>query len=86
MRPSRSVIAILAFGLALPLLAQVNDTYVVPAVGDLPGANQMATPVDPRLLAEPNRLAGREPGGLRAGDLLFGRRQIVAGRRGDRPM
>jgi hypothetical protein len=40
MRPSRSVIAILAFGLALPLLAQVNDTYVVPAVGDLPGANQ----------------------------------------------
>jgi len=40
MRLSRSVIAILAFTLALPLLAQVNDTYVVPAVGDLPGANQ----------------------------------------------
>jgi hypothetical protein len=40
MRLSRSIISILALGLALPIIAQVNDTYVVPAVGDLAGANQ----------------------------------------------
>ena len=40
MRLSRPVVLILALGLALPLMAQVNDTYVIPAVGDLPGANQ----------------------------------------------
>jgi hypothetical protein len=40
MRLLRSVASILALGFALPLLAQVNDTYVIPAVGDLPGANQ----------------------------------------------
>ena len=40
MRLSSSVVSILALGLALPLMAQVNDTYVIPAVGDLPGANQ----------------------------------------------
>ena len=40
MRSSRTIVSILALGLALPLLAQVNDTYVIPAVGDLAGANQ----------------------------------------------
>ena len=40
MRLSSSVVSILALGRVLPLMAQVNDTYVIPAVGDLAGANQ----------------------------------------------
>jgi hypothetical protein len=40
MRLSRVAVSILAVAIALPLAAQVNDTYVIPAVGDLPGANQ----------------------------------------------
>jgi hypothetical protein len=40
MRISRYIIVSLALvSLSLPLLAQVNDTYVIPAAGNTPGAN-----------------------------------------------
>src|SRR5512141_1037902 len=35
----RRLLAIAIFAIALPLAAQVNDTYVIPAVGNTSGAN-----------------------------------------------